>query len=55
MKMLPDDLPNDIQLLKAMLLEKDSQLAQWQSKYELILEQWHLAQQRSVARTRRAV
>lgn len=49
--MLPDDLPNDIQLLKAMLLEKDSQLAQWQSKYELILEQWHLAQQKQFGKS----
>lgn len=51
MKMLPDDLPNDIQLLKAMLLEKDSQLAQWQSKYELILEQWRLAQQKQFGKS----
>ncbi|ADZ89927.1 IS66 family transposase [Marinomonas mediterranea] len=56
----PDTLPNDVESLKKLLLEqqallsqqvseiseKDSQLAQWQSKYQNILEQWRLAQQR---------
>ncbi|WP_165942926.1 hypothetical protein [Marinomonas flavescens] len=44
MKMLPDDLPNDVDSLKALLLEqslllgkKDDQLAEWASKYERIL------------------
>ncbi|MDB4837356.1 IS66 family transposase [Marinomonas sp.] len=46
MKIHSDDLPNDIKLLKAMLLEKDSQLVEWQSKYQFILEQWRLAQQK---------
>ena len=60
MKILPDDLPNDIDSLKALLLEqslllgekdaalavKDNQLAEWASKYERILEQWRLAQQK---------
>lgn len=53
MKILPDDLPNDVESLKALLLEqsllldkKDSELTQWQSKYQLILEQWRLAQQK---------
>ena len=60
MKILPEDLPNDVEALKALLLEqvvllgkkdsllseKDSQLTQWQSKYAFILEQWRLAQQK---------
>tara|TARA_R110000744_G_scaffold43147_4_gene96998 strand:- start:22290 stop:22637 length:348 start_codon:yes stop_codon:yes gene_type:complete len=53
MKILPNDLPNDVESLKALLLEqailldkKDSELTQWQSKYQLILEQWRLAQQK---------
>lgn len=65
MKILPDDLPNDVELLKALLLEqavllgeketlltqKDLQLVQWQSKYELILEQWRLAQQKQFGKS----
>jgi hypothetical protein len=60
MKMLPDDLPNDVESLKAFLLEqslllgekesslvkKDTQIAEWESKYQLIFEQWRLAQQK---------
>jgi len=67
MKTLPDDLPNDIELLKTLLLEqslllgekesslieqekalteKDTKIAEWESKYQLILEQWRLAQQK---------
>jgi len=60
MKILPGDLPNDIDSLKALLLEqsfllgekdsaltvKDNQFAEWASKYERILEQWRLAQQK---------
>ena len=53
MKTPQNDLPNDVELLKKLLLEqeallgeKDSQLAQWQSKYESILELWRLAQQK---------
>jgi hypothetical protein len=65
MKILPEDLPNDIESLKAILLEqalllgkkdsllseKDSQLAQWQSKYTFILEQWRLAQQKQFGKS----
>ncbi|MBR7890325.1 IS66 family transposase [Marinomonas sp. A79] len=67
MKILPDDLPSDIESLKALLLEqslllgekesslieqekalteKDTKIAEWESKYQLILEQWRLAQQK---------
>ncbi len=65
MKILPEDLPNDVEALKALLLEqalllgkkdsllseKDSQLAQWQSKYTFILEQWRLAQQKQFGKS----
>jgi len=65
MKTLPEDLPNDVEALKALLLEqakllgkkdsllneKDSQLAEWQSKYQLILEQWRLAQQKQFGKS----
>jgi transposase len=79
MKILPEDLPNDVESLKAILLEqalllgkkdslldekeilldekdtllgkKDLQLAQWQSKYQLILEQWRLAQQKQFGKS----
>jgi transposase len=51
MKMLPEDLPNGIQLLIAMLQEKDSQLTGWQSKYEFILEQWRLARQKQFGKS----
>jgi len=65
MNILPEDLPNDIEALKALLLEqalllgkkdsllseKDSQLAQWQSKYTFILEQWRLAQQKQFGKS----
>lgn len=65
MKMLPDDLPNDIESLKALLLEqslllgekesslvkKDAQIAEWESKYQLILEQWRLAQQKQFGKS----
>jgi transposase len=58
--MLPDDLPNDVESLKTLLLEqslllgekesslvkKDAQIAEWESKYQLILEQWRLTQQK---------
>ncbi len=78
-KILPEDLPNDVESLKAILLEqalllgkkdslldekeilldekdtllgkKDLQLAQWQSKYQLILEQWRLAQQKQFGKS----
>jgi hypothetical protein len=67
MTILPDDLPNDVESLKALLLEqsllldkkelslieqekalteKEAKIAEWQSKYQLILEQWRLAQQK---------
>jgi len=67
MRKLPDDLPNDVESLKALLLEqslllgekelslreqekalteKDTKIAEWESKYQLILEQWRLAQQK---------
>ncbi|WP_420827975.1 IS66 family transposase [Marinomonas algarum] len=72
MTILPDDLPNDIESLKALLLEqslllgekdsslkkqekalteKDTQLAEWRSKYESILEQWRLAQQKQFGKS----
>ena len=58
MKILPNDLPDDVELLKALLLEqailldkKDSELTQWQSKYQLILEQWRLAQQKQFGKS----
>ncbi|MGO3408940.1 transposase domain-containing protein, partial [Marinomonas sp.] len=79
MKILPEDLPNDVEALKALLLEqalllgkkdsllgkkdslldekdtllgkKDLLLAEWQSKYTLILEQWRLAQQRQFGKS----
>jgi len=54
MKIHSDHLPNDIESLKALLLEqslllgekdsalaiKDDRLVEWASKYEQILEQW---------------
>lgn len=60
MRKLPDDLPNDVESLKAFLLEqslllgekesslvkKDTQIAEWESKYQPIFEQWRLAQQK---------
>jgi transposase len=67
MRKLPDDLPNDVESLKTLLLEqslllsekesslreqekalteKDTKIAEWESKYQLILEQWRLAQQK---------
>lgn len=65
MKIFPDDLPNDVESLKALLLEqsrllgekdsalavKDNQLAEWASKYERILEQWRLAQQKQFGKS----
>ena len=72
MKILPDDLPNDVGSLKALLLEqsrllgekesslieqekalteKDSKIAEWESKYQLILEQWRLAQQKQFGKS----
>ena len=58
MKILPNDLPDDVESLKALLLEqailldkKDSELTQWQSKYQLILEQWRLAQQKQFGKS----
>tara|TARA_R110001583_G_scaffold185169_1_gene345129 strand:- start:423 stop:689 length:267 start_codon:yes stop_codon:yes gene_type:complete len=58
MKIHPDELPNDIELLKSLLLEqtlllgeKDAQLVKWQSKYALILEQWRLAQQKQFGKS----
>ena len=58
MKTLPNDLPDDVESLKALLLEqailldkKDSELTQWQSKYQLILEQWRLAQQKQFGKS----
>lgn len=51
MKIPQNNLPNDVELLKAMLLEKDTQLAQWQSEYESILEQWRLAQQKQFGKS----
>jgi transposase len=46
MKILSNDLPDDVVSLKALLLEqailldiKDAELTQWQTKYQLILEQ----------------
>ncbi|AWX98948.1 transposase [Marinomonas primoryensis] len=58
MKIRPDELPNDIELLKNLLLEqalllgeKDAQLVKWQSKYALILEQWRLAQQKQFGKS----
>ncbi|WP_165942925.1 IS66 family transposase zinc-finger binding domain-containing protein, partial [Marinomonas flavescens] len=72
MKILPDNLPNDVESLKALLLEqslllgekesslieqekalteKDSKIAEWESKYQLILEQWRLAQQKQFGKS----
>ncbi|MBE0436477.1 MAG: IS66 family transposase, partial [Methylomicrobium sp.] len=65
MKILPENLPNDVEALKTLLLElalllgkkdslldeKDLLLVEWQSKYELILEQWRLAQQKQFGRS----
>tara|TARA_B110000211_G_C14062793_1_gene546357 strand:+ start:517 stop:2094 length:1578 start_codon:yes stop_codon:yes gene_type:complete len=65
MKLLPEDLPNNVEALKALLFEqaqllgqknslldeKDAQLAQWQSKYAFILEQWRLAQQKQYGKS----
>ena len=65
MKIFPDDLPNDVESLKVLLLEqsrllgekdsalavKDNQLAEWASKYERILEQWRLAQQKQFGKS----
>ena len=58
MKILPNDLPDDVESLKALLLEqailldeKDSELTQWQSKYQRILEQWRLAQQKQFGKS----
>ena len=58
MKIHPDNLPNDVELLKVLLLEqatlldkKDSQLVEWESKYQLILEQWRLAQQKQFGKS----
>jgi transposase len=53
MNKMPNDLPNDIDLLKKMLLEqadqlseKDAQIAQWKESYERLMQQWRLAQHR---------
>jgi hypothetical protein len=65
MKRLPDDLPNDVELLKTLLLEKtlllgeketqlaqkNTQLVEWQSKYALTLKQWRLAQQKQFGKS----
>ena len=58
MKILPNDLPDDVESLKALLLKqailldkKDPELTQWQSKYQLILEQWRLAQQKQFGKS----
>lgn len=65
MKILPENLPNDVEALKTLLLEqalllgkkdslldeKDLLLVEWQSKYELILEQWRLAQQKQFGKS----
>lgn len=55
MKTLPNDLPDDVEALlleQAILLDKkDSELTQWQSKYQLILEQWRLAQQKQFGKS----
>lgn len=55
MKTLPNDLPDDVEALlleQAILLDKkDSELTQWQSKYQLILEQWRLTQQKQFGKS----
>ena len=40
MKMLPDNLPDDAETLKQLLLERE---AHWQGQYQALLEQWRLA------------
>ncbi|TPE43442.1 IS66 family transposase [Maribrevibacterium harenarium] len=53
-----NDLPDDIELLKKMLLEqsqllarKEQEVAQWQSRYHHILDQWRLAQHRQFGKS----
>lgn len=60
-----NNLPDDIELLKKMLLEqqhmltekdqqiakKDTEITQWQSRYQHVLEQWQLARQRAFGKS----
>lgn len=58
MNKMRNDLPNDIDLLKELLLEqakllseKDEQITKWKAGYESLLQQWRLAQHRQFGKS----
>lgn len=53
-KITPDALPNDIDKLKAMLLAAQSQVSDWENKYQRLLEQFQLGRAKVFGNTSEA-